>query len=496
MLNQFKAAYVAHAWVRRSACIGLCAAGILLASLTGGFPPWAWHFLFQVLSQLGSLWQLHGIGIIPPLFGLTMLALTLFVLWGLILLAVLLIVRHWWRARRELYAFDEDLARAATIPPALQEEEEMIYDIPLPMSSSVGARVVGSGGEGLYGRPRGGGNHVPARCEQDEQDAGDHKGPPRSPAPLSPLRNQTPSRIPTMAKTERNVRYDVQMNNAYMGAPTIPVALVEAQDAHSAGSSIYLNVGTGLDAGLKRRGQPNEDTLLALPTIRTLRKGAQPVGLFVVADGMGGHGNGQEASRLAISSLHDAMQLALVDGPEDDIYEELLAEGVHTANLAVYQRNRQKQADMGTTITAVLIIGNTAYVANVGDSRTYLYRESDGLIKVTRDHSAVARLVEAGAITPDEVYTHPKRNEIYRSLGNSASAKVDTFTVPLKVGDLLLLCSDGLWEMVRDADIERIVEAALPVSSQICDMLVEAALAGGGKDNISVIAVCVRNDTY
>ncbi len=496
MLNQFKAAYVAHAWVRRSACIGLCAAGILLASLTGGFPPWAWRFLFQVLSQLGRLWQLHGIGIIPPLFGLTVLALTLFVLWGLILLAVLLIVRHWWRARRELYEFDEDLARAATNPTALQEEEEMIYDIPLPLSSSVGARAVGSGGEGLYGRPRGGGDRVPARFEQDEQDAGDHKGPPRSPLPPSPLRNQTPSRTPIMAKPARNVRYDVQMNNAYMGAPTVPVALVDAQDAHSAGSSIYLDVGTGLDAGLKRRGQPNEDTLLALPTIRTLRKGAQPVGLFVVADGMGGHGNGQEASRLAISSLHDAMQLALVDGPEDDIYEELLAEGVHTANLAVHQRNRQKQADMGTTITAVLIIGNTAYVANVGDSRTYLYRESDGLIKVTRDHSAVARLVETGAITPDEVYTHPKRNEIYRSLGNSASVKVDTFTVPLKVGDLLLLCSDGLWEMVRDADIERIVEAALPVSSQICDMLVEAALAGGGKDNISVISVCVRNNAY
>jgi serine/threonine protein phosphatase PrpC len=466
MLNQFKAAYVAHAWVRRIACIGLCAAGILLASLTGGFPPWAWRFPFQVLPQLGRLWQLRGIGIIPPLFGLTVLALTLFVLWGLILLAVLLIVRHWWRARRELYAFDEDLARAATIPPALQEEEEMIYDIPLPSSSSVGARVVGSGGEDLYGRPRGGGDRV------------------------------APSRTPIMAKPARNVRYDVQMNNAYMGAPTVPVALVDAQNAHSAGSSIYLDVGTGLDAGLKRRGQPNEDTLLALPTIRTLRKGVQPVGLFVVADGMGGHGNGQEASRLAISSLHDAMQLALVDGPEDDIYEELLAEGVHTANLAVHQRNRQKQADMGTTITAVLIIGNTAYVANVGDSRTYLYRESDGLIKVTRDHSAVARLVESGAITPDEVYTHPKRNEIYRSLGNSASVKVDTFTVPLKVGDLLLLCSDGLWEMVRDADIERIMEAALPVSSQICDTLVEAALAGGGKDNISVIAVCVRNDAY
>ena len=121
---------------------------------------------------------------------------------------------------------------------------------------------------------------------------------------------------------------------------------------------------------------------------------------------------------------------------------------------------------------------------------------AEGLRQVTHDHSLVAYLAESGIIEPDDIYIHPQRNQIYRSLGNSASAKVDTFTVPLKVGDLLLLCSDGLWEMVRDADIERIVEAALPVSSQICDMLVEAALAGGGKDNISVIAVCVRNDTY
>src|SRR5438270_8545307 len=126
MLNQFKAAYVAHAWVRRIACIGLCAAGILLASLTGGFPPWAWHFLFQVLSQLGSLWQLHGIGIIPPLFGLTMLALTLFVLWGLILLAVIFIVSHWLRACTELYAFAEGRPRCGRTPPALRDEEEMM----------------------------------------------------------------------------------------------------------------------------------------------------------------------------------------------------------------------------------------------------------------------------------------------------------------------------------------------------------------------------------
>jgi serine/threonine protein phosphatase PrpC len=148
---------------------------------------------------------------------------------------------------------------------------------------------------------------------------------------------------------------------------------------------------------------------------------------------------------------------------------------------------------MGTTLAVALVIGNTAYIANVGDSRVYLYRESEGLEQITRDHSSVARLVEAGAITPDEVYSHPKRNEIYRSLGHQSTVKVDTFCVPLQVGDLLLLCSDGLWEMVRDSTIERIMESTLPDVSQVCDELRQAALEGGGKDNISVIAVCVRN---
>jgi serine/threonine protein phosphatase PrpC len=300
---------------------------------------------------------------------------------------------------------------------------------------------------------------------------------------------------PAVSRTSRNVRFDIPFDDGYRGVPTAPVApvaLVDARHQRSAGSSVYLDISTVLDTGIRRRGKPNEDNLLALPAIHNACGGAQPVGLFVIADGMGGHGNGQEASRIAITALQDALKLALVGSPEGDNYEQVLAEGAHTANLAVYRRNRQMQSEMGTTLAVALVIGNMAYVANVGDSRVYLYRENEGLEQITRDHSAVARLVEAGAITPDEVYSHPKRNEIYRSLGHQSTVKVDTFSVPLQVGDLLLLCSDGLWEMARDSTIERILESTLPDVSQACDELRQAALEGGGKDNISVIAVCVR----
>ncbi len=146
---------------------------------------------------------------------------------------------------------------------------------------------------------------------------------------------------------------------------------------------------------------------------------------------------------------------------------------------------------MGTTVTTALVVASTAYIANVGDSRTYLYRPSEGLTKQTRDHSVVARLVEDGIISNDEVYTHPKRNQIYRCLGEHASVEVDNFQVALQPEDVLVLCSDGMWEMVRDDEIQRIIETSLAQPSQICNQLIQAALAHGGADNVSVIVVCI-----
>src|SRR5437763_2440466 len=135
---------------------------------------------------------------------------------------------------------------------------------------------------------------------------------------------------------------------------------------------------------------------------------------------------------------------------------------------------------MGTTITTALVVDSTAYIINVGDSRTYLYRAADGLVQITRDHSTVARLAEDGEIEPDEIYTHPQRNQIYRCLGEQPTMEMDTFVVPLQPADILLLCSDGLWEMVRDPIMEKIITSSSHLPAQISNILVQAALNQGG----------------
>jgi serine/threonine protein phosphatase PrpC/rubrerythrin len=255
--------------------------------------------------------------------------------------------------------------------------------------------------------------------------------------------------------------------------------------------NLSLLVGYLTDPGIKRKHKPNEDSLFAMQGAETNNSQSQEYGLFVVADGMGGHANGQNASRIAIQTIIDYMlpQISAKKPLGDEAFVKLLRDGVQHANQAVHQRNLEERADMGTTMTAAFVFGSTAYIANVGDSRTYLYRESDGLAKITHDHSVVASLVEAGIIQPDDIYTHPKRNQIYRSLGEKPVVDVDSFIVPLKAGDKLLLCSDGLWDMVRDPEIQRLMSAPTPDPSKTGQKLIQAALDGGGEDNVSVIVV-------
>src|SRR5450755_3694528 len=256
--------------------------------------------------------------------------------------------------------------------------------------------------------------------------------------------------------------------------------------------SIRLLVGIGLDPGIVRKDAPNEDTLFAIQGMRPTSQGPEPAGLFIVADGMGGHAHGQEASKLAVHMLSDTVVPTLLRPVDnEETFADLLKDGVHRANLALYQRNREQEHMMGTTVTTALVVASTAYIANVGDSRTYLYRPTEGLTKRTRDHSVVARLVEDGIISNDEVYTHPKRNQIYRCLGEHASVEVDNFQVALQAEDVLVLCSDGMWEMVRDDEIQHIIETSAAQPSQICNQLIQAALAHGGADNVSVIVICI-----
>ena len=264
---------------------------------------------------------------------------------------------------------------------------------------------------------------------------------------------------------------------------TVPYNKGQASDMH-----FQLVVGTRSDPGIKRKYKPNEDSLLAIQGVIDETTNTHPYGLFVIADGMGGHANGQDASRLAIQTIIEHILPRLIKNTTDE-YAKLLVESIQSANLAVHQRNIEQNGDMGTTVTGALVVGNVAYVANVGDSRTYLYRESDGLKKITNDHSVVASLVEAGIIKPDDIYTHPKRNHIYRSLGEKPNVEVDLFTVPLQEGDKLLLCSDGLWDMVRDPKIEDLIKNPAPNPSVTSDSLIQAAYEGGGEDNVSVIVI-------
>jgi serine/threonine protein phosphatase PrpC len=248
----------------------------------------------------------------------------------------------------------------------------------------------------------------------------------------------------------------------------------------------------GWNPGITRKHAPNEDGVAAIQGTCTHKERIVPFDLFIVADGMGGHANGQEASCTAIQMMTQAVLQSMVMSNElsEAALTKVLADSVQQANLTIWQRNREQDSDMGTTLTAALVVGAKACVMNVGDSRTYLYRPGEGLVQITRDHSLVARLVACEAITPDEVYTHPGRNLIERSMGSTNRVEVDSFIVDLRNGDWLLLCSDGLWEMVRDREIERIMKSESE-PAQMSDMLVQAALKGGGADNVSVIVARV-----
>jgi serine/threonine protein phosphatase PrpC len=256
---------------------------------------------------------------------------------------------------------------------------------------------------------------------------------------------------------------------------------------------LAMQVGSDIDPGLERKQRPNEDTLFVTHgVIHSPSASPKPFALLVVADGMGGQGHGREASQLTVQSLaeHVSESLCLKQLTLED-FLPLLKEGVQYANQVVYQRNQEQRTEMGTTMTAALVVGTTAYVAHVGDSRLYLYREPAGLTQITQDHSVVAALVAAGVIQPEDIYTHPNRNLIYRFLGEKPTVEVDTHAVQLATGDILLICSDGLWEMVRDRQIAAILTMPIPDPSRKAHALVQAALEGGGVDNVSVIVVQV-----
>ena len=250
-----------------------------------------------------------------------------------------------------------------------------------------------------------------------------------------------------------------------------------------------LKVGWATDAGEVRRH--NEDTALTMTATYDGDNALPPFGLFVLADGMGGHQAGEVASSLAarIVAHHILRQLYLpiLIAKEHDTYQpalnELLVEAVQAANSAVADR----VPGGGTTLTCALVLGLRAHFAHVGDSRAYIVT-GDGLEQITHDHSLVDRLVELGQLTRDEAAIHPQKNVLYRAVGQSGLLEVDTPVRMIPHGARLLLCSDGLWSIVSEAEMLRIVTTAASLQ-EACDNLITAANQAGGPDNITAIMV-------
>jgi protein phosphatase len=218
------------------------------------------------------------------------------------------------------------------------------------------------------------------------------------------------------------------------------------------------------------------------------------VGLYVVADGMGGHAAGEVASATAVQSIYEHIFAANMTHISNPLFASDVAAVVQCIDDAIQHANTQIMVeakrlgnDMGTTLTMALVLGDVAYIANIGDSRTYIIRD-DQLRRVTNDHSLVMKLVELEHIAEDDIYTHPQRNGVLRSLGVSALAEVDIYIERLRPNDVLVLCSDGLWEMVRDLDIAAILRRGGTVDG-MTKALQATANSAGGDDNISVILV-------
>lgn len=269
---------------------------------------------------------------------------------------------------------------------------------------------------------------------------------------------------------------------------TQPLPVVSPVD-HVGSGSAGLRAAARTDPG-RMRGSNEDDTLLAELEDD---QGTARVGVYAVADGMGGHEKGEVASRLAVKAVLDALQshpffkegAHLADQVADDAVLDVLRAAVAAANRAVYRHKVEQNTDMGTTIVLVLATSSAAYVANVGDSRAYLIR--DGQIRqVTEDHSLVERMVASGQITEAEARLHPQRNVITRSLGADPTVEADLFVERLRPGDRVLLCSDGLSGMLSDAAIAQIASSE-PDLDRACRLLVRAANDAGGKDNISVV---------
>jgi serine/threonine protein phosphatase PrpC len=247
-----------------------------------------------------------------------------------------------------------------------------------------------------------------------------------------------------------------------------------------------LTFGQVTDVGLVRSN--NQDAILTYFFTSESSIEYPDFGLFIVADGMGGHQEGEKASAIAVREIATYMMQSLFipmisSKSENEMLpvSEALMEALQRANREVMEN----VPDGGTTVTAIVIMDDLAYVAHIGDSRAYIVN-SDGVEQITRDHSLVQRLIELNQLTREEAENHPQKNVLYRTLGQNDNVEIDMLTRRLHANSRIVICSDGLWGQITERDLYTL-SVTNTDPQVIAEKLVDLAKENGGTDNISVI---------
>lgn len=274
---------------------------------------------------------------------------------------------------------------------------------------------------------------------------------------------------------------------------TVPLSPQQVEDIIANQTMQYelkqLVAAGGQSVGMQR--ELNEDSLLVISTTLAGNAGNTPFGLYIVADGMGGHQYGEIASNTAMRvfgghimrKFHPYL-FSLPTAPLDESLQELMLAGVSQAQEAI----QREAPGSGTTLTAALVLGEHISIAHVGDSRAYAVYPDGRFDLISRDHSLVGRLEELGQITAEEAANHPQKNVLYRALGQGDVLEPDIFTATFPKKGTLMLCSDGLWGVLSEKEMREAMKDA-DTLEHACQNLVNAANAAGGPDNISVVLV-------
>lgn len=291
--------------------------------------------------------------------------------------------------------------------------------------------------------------------------------------------------------TENNLEEEPLEMSPGMATQELPTRPLGMPIAQQLSPIIRTQLSAGAEQSRGHQRDHNEDALLCITSMLSYNNTSLPVGLYIVADGMGGHQHGEVASELAIRAIashvlekiHAPLFNLSPQQPEASI-QEILQDGISAGNRAIMEN----AGGGGTTVTAALILGKQMTIAHVGDSRAYAISPEGHLTSLTRDHSLVKRLQELGQISAEEATVHPQRNVLYRALGQGELFEPELISTTIPSPGSLLICSDGLWNVVDEQTISSIILTSV-TPQQACQELVQAANEAGGPDNISVILV-------